>query len=121
MQPIIATQSPLPCAMRRIALLCEPTRAIHVTTAVITAKGEHMIAEQIETAPASTATEPKATKTARVGKKRANVAPKKGKSGNKATSAKKAPKARKSEKKGSFARDGITPEILKFQVQTTWN
>jgi len=78
---------------------------IHVFTAVITAKGENMIAntEQTETAPASVAAEPKATKTARVAKRGAHVAPKKGKPGKKATPAKKAPK---SAKKGSSARDG---------------
>ena len=62
--------------------------------------------EQIETAPASNSAEPKATKPARVGKKGADVAPKKGKPSKKATSAKKAPKARKGEKKGDSARDG---------------
>ena len=63
------------------------------------------VAEQTETTPVAAA-EPKATKTARVGKRGANVAPKKGKSGKKATSAKKAPKAPKGEKKGGAARDG---------------
>ena len=62
--------------------------------------------EQIDTAPASTSAEPKATKTSRVTKKGANVAPKKGKSGKKATSAKKVPKARKGENKADSARDG---------------
>jgi hypothetical protein len=66
---------------------------------VITAQGEEMTSnsEQTETAPASVATKPRATKKARVGKRGANVAPKK------ATSAK---KARKSEKKGGSAREG---------------
>src|SRR4051812_9161462 len=93
--------------MRRIALHCSASRAIHVTTAVITAKGENMIAntEQTETAAATTA-EPKATKKARAAKRGANVAPKKGKPGKKATSAKKAPKTPKGEKKGGAARDG---------------
>src|SRR5258708_33340574 len=59
--------------------------------------------EQTETAPASVAAEPKATKTARAGKRGAHVAPKKSKPGKKATSAKKAPKG---EKKGGAARDG---------------
>jgi hypothetical protein len=94
--------------MRRIALLCAAHRAIHVTTAVITAKGENMIAntEQTETAPVSVAAEPKATKTARAAKRGAHVAPKKRKPGKKATAAKKAPKAPKDEKKGGDARDG---------------
>ena len=78
---------------------------IDVVTAVITAKGENMIAntEQTETAPASVAAEPKATKTARAAKRGAHVAPKKGKPGKKATPAKKAPKG---PKKGGPARDG---------------
>jgi len=63
-------------------------------------------AEQTETAPASVAAEPKATKTARPAKKGANVAPKKGKQGKKATSAKRAPKTPTGEKKGGAARDG---------------
>jgi hypothetical protein len=95
--------------MRRIALHCSATGVIHVhDSAVITAKGEKMIAvaEQTETAPASVAGEPKATKTARVAKRGAHVAPKKGKSGKKATPSKKAPKTRKGEKKGGSARDG---------------
>jgi len=93
--------------MCRITLLYPQTRAIHVTTAVITAKGENMIAvaEQTETTPIAGA-ETKATKTARAGKRGANVAPKKGKSGKKATPAKKAPKATKREKQGDSARDG---------------
>ncbi len=57
-------------------------------------------------APASVAAEPKATKTARVAKRGAHVAPKKGKSAKKATPAKKAPKAPKGEKKSGAARDG---------------
>jgi len=62
--------------------------------------------EQTETAPASVAAEPKATKKARAAKRGAHVAPKKGKPGKKATPAKKAPKAPKGEKKGGAARDG---------------
>jgi hypothetical protein len=84
---------------------------IHVVDAVITAQGANMISitEQNENATASTAAEPKATKAARVGKKGANVAPKKGKAGKKATPAKKAPKTRKGGKKpdsAGEARDG---------------
>src|SRR5258705_12940068 len=89
--------------IRRIALLCAPTRVIHVVTAVITAKGEYMIVntEQTETAPASAAeTKPK---TARVAKRGAPVAPKKGKTRKKASPAKKAPKGAK---KAEPARDG---------------
>ena len=62
--------------------------------------------EQVETAPASTSAEPKATKKPRAGAHRAPVAPKKPKSGKKASPAKKAPKARKSEKSAGSARDG---------------
>lgn len=62
--------------------------------------------EQTETPPASTTTEPKATKKAPAAKRGANVARKKGKAGKKATPAKKAPNARKGEKKGDSARDG---------------
>ena len=58
---------------------------------------------ETETSPASAAPETKPAQKARVGPRRAHVAPKKGKSGKKATSAKKAPKA---EKKGGSARDG---------------
>src|SRR5258706_7092860 len=74
----------------------------------ITQKGKNMIAntKQTKTAPASVAAEPKATKTARVAKRGAHVAPKKGKPGKKATPTKKAPKAPKGEKKGGAARDG---------------
>jgi len=64
------------------------------------------ITEQTETAPASTAAEPKATKKPRAGARRAPVAPKKPKSGKKATPAKKAPKARRGEKSAGSARDG---------------
>jgi Protein of unknown function (DUF3489) len=60
------------------------------------------VAEQTETGPVA-ATETKGTNTARVAKRGANVAPKKGKPGKKASLAKKAPK---SEKKASGARDG---------------
>jgi hypothetical protein len=77
-----------------------------VLTAVITAKGENMSTEQIGTAPASVAAEPKATKKGSAGARRANVAPKKSKPGKKARPAKKAPKPPKSEKKGDSARDG---------------
>ena len=62
--------------------------------------------EQTETAPASVAAEPKATKTARAAKRGAHVAPKKSKPGKKTTPAKKTPKAPEGEKKSSSARDG---------------
>jgi hypothetical protein len=60
---------------------------------VITAERENiMIAEYTETAPASVAAEPKATKKARVAPQGAHVAKKKGKPAKKATPAKKAHK-----------------------------
>jgi len=62
--------------------------------------------EQVEPGRASASGEPKATKSARISKKGANVASKKGKSGKKATSAKKAPKTRKRENKGASTREG---------------
>ncbi|HWZ32336.1 MAG TPA: DUF3489 domain-containing protein [Bryobacteraceae bacterium] len=68
--------------------------------------------EQTGTAPASIAAEPKATKTARVAKRGAHVAPKKGKSGKKADPAKKAPKGAK---KAAGARDGSkTAKVLEL-------
>ena len=67
-----------------------------------------MIANAVatETAPTPTAGEPKATKKATAGARRANVAPKKAKAGKKASPAKKAPKAPKGEQQGDSARDG---------------
>jgi len=71
------------------------------------------IVETTETAPASVAAEPKATKQASAGARRARVGPKKPKSGKKATPAKKTPKARKGEKKGDSARAGSkTAKVL---------
>jgi hypothetical protein len=88
---------------------------IHVTTAVITAKGENMntaIAE--ETAPA-TSDQPKAAKKARVAKRGAHVAPKKGKATKKPSPATKAPK---SQKKPS-GRDGSkTAKVLDLLKRT---
>ena len=55
-----------------------------------------------ETSPATTAGEPKATKKANAGARRAHVAPAKGKSAKKAKATKKAPKA----KKAGATRDG---------------
>ena len=59
--------------------------------------------EETGTAQATSAKEPKATKKARVGQKRAHVAPKKGKAAPKAKAPKKAPR---SAKKADGARDG---------------
>lgn len=81
------------------------------------------ITERTETALASTAAEPKAAKRANAGKKGADIAPKKGRPGKKATSAKKAPKTHKSEKKGDSARDGSKAatilELLKRPIGAT--
>ena len=71
------------------------------------------IAEFEETGAAeatATGEQPKATKKARVGRQRADVAPKKPKSGKKATPAKKTPKA---QKKAGAVRDGSkTAKVL---------
>jgi hypothetical protein len=83
----------------RIDLHLRHIRAIHVLTAAITAKGDHMNTAIEET---GTAEKPKATRKARVGGQGAHVAPKKGKAGKKASRQKKAPKAAK--EKGT--RDG---------------
>jgi Protein of unknown function (DUF3489) len=75
-------------------------------TAVITAEGEFKmttsITEETGTAPA-TAAKPKPNKKARVGARRAHVAPRQGRSGKKASPARKAPKAAK---KAGVARAG---------------
>jgi hypothetical protein len=78
---------------------------------VITAKGESIMTStpESETAPASTAAEPKATKKAHGGARRGHVAPKKAKAGKKASPAKKAPKAAK---KATGARDGSKTAIV---------
>jgi hypothetical protein len=91
--------------MRRIRLLSWRTGVIHVVTAVITAERENMntsIAEETGTAQAQAAGEkPKATKKARVEPQGAHVAKKKGKSGKKASPAKKAPKTAAKPKGGA--------------------
>jgi hypothetical protein len=70
------------------------------------------ITGETETALASTAAEPKATKKPRVAKRGANVAPKKAKSGKKASPVKKAPK---SAKKAAGARAGSkTAKVLEL-------
>src|SRR5271154_1453313 len=69
-------------------------------------------AEAIETAVAPVTKEPKATKKASAGARRANVAPAKPKSGKKASPAK---KAHKSAKKATGARDGSkTAKVLEL-------
>jgi hypothetical protein len=77
----------------------ERTRVIDVVT-VITKGEKNMttITEQTETAPAEAAAEPKATKKANMGARGAHVAPKKGKSGKKATPAKKGARAKETAK-----------------------
>jgi hypothetical protein len=75
-----------------------PSRAIHVI-AVITAQGENMktTTEQTETAPVVTTNEPKTTKKAAAGARRANVASVKAKAGKKAAAKKKAPRSARSD------------------------
>ena len=77
--------------------------AIHVVTAAITAKGDHMNTAIEETGTAQAAEKPKAKKKAGVGAHGAHVASKKGKAAKKASPAKKAPKA---QKEPGVARDG---------------
>jgi hypothetical protein len=86
---------------------------IHVVTAKIAAKGEHMdttITEETATTQAmATGAKPKATKKPSVAKPSRHVAPAKGKSGKKAGPAKKAPKGAtkaKGQKKPGTARGG---------------
>jgi len=71
--------------------------------------------ETIETATMAEAPEPKATKKASAGVRRAHVAPKKSRSGKKATPAKKAPKAgkkAKGEKPAKRARQNTKTAIV---------
>jgi hypothetical protein len=70
-----------------------------------------MIANAEQTAPVE---EPKATKKARVGARSANVATVKGKSGKKATSAKKASKSRKKVETPAARQGGKTAQILEL-------
>jgi len=71
-----------------------------------------MTTEQTESAAASATAEPKATKKANAGARRAHVAPKKGKASKKATPAKNAPKGAK---KAKSSREGSkTATILEL-------
>jgi hypothetical protein len=82
-------------------------------TAVITATGADMttITEETENTQAEpSGQEPKATKKARAAKRGAHVAPAKGKSAKKATSAKKGPKVEKKAEKPAAARQGSKTE-----------
>jgi hypothetical protein len=91
-------------------LLFLRTGVIHVLTAVITAKGENQMTtktEENEAAPA-TATDEQ-TKKASHAPRRAHVAPKKGKSGKKASPAKKAPRGAE---KANTVRDGSKTERI---------
>jgi hypothetical protein len=96
-------------------LLSSGIGVIHVVTAVITAQGETIMTsttEQTERAAADATAEPKATKNATGGKRRAHVATKKAKSGKKASPAKKAPKTAK---KATGAHDGSkTTKVLEL-------
>jgi hypothetical protein len=96
---------------------------IDVVTAVITAKGESImtsIAEETGAAQAVAAEAPKANRKAGVARRRAHVAPKRGKSGKKAKPTKKAPKGAK---KAGPARDGTKAakilDLLKRPQGTT--
>src|SRR5258708_6559504 len=84
----------------RIALLCRPTRVIHVI-AVLTARGKNMIAantEQTENIQ-TVAEQAKGSKKAGVSARGGDSAPAKGKPGKKAPPAKKAPKGKKKPEK----------------------
>jgi hypothetical protein len=93
---------------------------IHVVTAKIAAKGEHMnstITEETSAAPATaTGANPKATRKPSLAKPARHVAPAKAKSGKKASPAKKATKgakSAKSPKKAMGARQGSkTAQVL---------
>jgi len=87
----------------KIDLHLGPTGVIHVVTAAITAKGDHMNTAIEETGTAQAAEKPKAKKKAGVGAHGAHVASKKGRAAKKASPAKKAPKATK---KAGDAREG---------------
>src|SRR6185295_18150777 len=63
----------------RIDLHLLRTRAIHVVTAAITAKGDHMNTAIEESGTTQAAEKPKAGKKASAGQKRAHVGPAKGK------------------------------------------
>jgi len=89
--------------LHRIDLHFLRTRAIHVVTAAITAKGDYMNTAIEETGTAQAAEKPKAGKKASPGQKRADVGPTKGKVVKKAKATKKASKAAKKE---GAARDG---------------
>jgi hypothetical protein len=88
-------------------LLVWAIRAIHVVTAVITAKEKRemntLITEETGTAQATGAEKQKPSKKARVAAKRAHVALKKAKSASKAKAPKRAPKAAK---EAGAVRDG---------------
>jgi Protein of unknown function (DUF3489) len=96
-------------------LLSGRTGVIDVT-AVITAEGANMTAEETPTSPAlATESQPKANKKARGAQKRADVAKTKGKSAKKATPTKKAPKGAK---KAKSARAGSkTNQVLELLRQ----
>jgi Protein of unknown function (DUF3489) len=89
---------------------------IHVI-AVKTAKGQNMItanAEQTQTTAVAASDQPKATKKARGGARRAHVAPGKGKSGRRATPPKKAPKSAKKAEKPAARKGSKTAQILEL-------
>ena len=98
-------------------MLLPPTGVIHVVTAVITAYGAYMTTTEENGTTQATASDekPKATRKARVGARRAHVAPSKGKSRNKATPPKKAPKGRQKAEKPAASREGSkTAKVLEL-------
>src|SRR5262249_1816340 len=98
----IATPSPM-VKTHRFSLLSCGTGVMDVVTQRTLRKGDHMISTSEETPQAVTPANPKAKKKGSSGARRAPVAPKKGKSGKKASSGKKTPTARAKEKS---TRDG---------------
>jgi hypothetical protein len=113
MNGVIAEPSPL--ASPRFTLRFDRTRAIHVVTAVITAKEKNMNTSPTdtpETAQNTTARAAKPNKRARVSAPRARVAPGKAKSGKKASPPK---KAHKEAGKARDVRDGSkTAKVLEL-------
>ena len=101
----------------RTAFTFKRIGVMDVMTAVTTASGDFTmttnIEEQAATPATATAREPKATKRANVAPRKPRVAPARGKSGKKATPAKKGASGPKGGKKAKVAREGSkTAKIL---------
>jgi hypothetical protein len=109
---LIAGSSPY-LISARIPLLVPAPGVIHVVTAVTTAKGPIMTTstEQTKTTQGTgDGQEPKATQKARAEERRAHVAPAKGKSGKKATAAKKTPTSAKNANTASVSPEQGKPK-----------